>query len=508
MAQEIKHLQLKGITKRFPGVLANDHVDLEIKAGEVLALLGENGAGKTTLMSILYGLYQPDEGEIWVNGNPVKITSPRVAMELGIGMVHQHFMLVPTLTVAENVALGLTPRKGIFVDLDKVSREIEKISKTYGLGVQPDAYVWQLSVGEQQRVEIVKALYLGASLLILDEPTAVLTPQESNELIALLRNMAQQGRPIVIISHKLNEVMAVSDRVTVLRDGRVVATRRTAETSAQELARLMVGRELTFQPTRGTAAPGETVLSLEEVWADSDKGTPALKGLSLDLRRGEILGIAGVSGNGQKELAEVISGLRKVTKGRIFLNGKEVTNFSPEKMIKEGLGFIPEDRLHVGTIPSFTIWENLILKDHDRPPYARGIFLQRQSIRKRAESLVKTFGVKTPTLDTPTGTLSGGNIQRLILARELTRQPSVLVAAYPVRGLDVGATEYVHMKLMEARDHGVGVLLISEDLEEIMSLSDRIAVIYEGRIMRVMPAEEADERTLGLLMAGVAQEAS
>lgn len=506
--QEIKHLEMRGITKRFPGVLANDNVNVEIKAGEVLALLGENGAGKTTLMSILYGLYQPDDGEILINGRPVEITSPRKAMELGIGMVHQHFMLVPTLTVAENIALGSPPRKGILIDLDKVRRDIKEISRTYGLGVSADAYVWQLSVGEQQRVEIIKALYLGASLLILDEPTAVLTPQEAGELIALLKNMAKEGRPIVFISHKLNEVMAVSDRVTVLRDGRVVATIRAAETNSKELARMMVGRELNIQKNTSKTPAGETVLSLKEIWATGDKGTSALKGLSLELKSGEILGIAGVSGNGQKELAEVISGLRKVDKGIIMLKGQDITNQEPAKIIQLGLGFIPEDRLHVGTVPSFTIWENLILKDHTRPPYARGIFLQNKGIRKQASSLVENYGIKTPTLDTPTGRLSGGNIQRLILAREISRRPSVLIAAYPTRGLDVGATEYVHKKLIEARDGGMGVLLISEDLEEIINLSDRIAVIYEGQIMQVLRAAEADEKTLGLLMAGVAREAS
>jgi simple sugar transport system ATP-binding protein len=505
MAAKIEHLEMQGITKRFPGVLSNHNVNIDLRSGEVLAILGENGAGKTTLMNILYGLYQPDAGRILINGNPVKIHSPREAIRHGIGMVHQHFMLVPTLTVSENVALGLPSPKGPVVDLKAAAKRIREISEAYGLSIHPGAYVWQLSVGEQQRVEIVKALYRGANLLILDEPTSVLTPQESGELILLLKKMASTGTPIIIISHKLNEVMAVSDRVTVLRDGEVVATVHTAQTSPEELAQKMVGREMPSFFREAKGLPGRAVLELEDVWAVGDKGPTALAGVSLDVKAGEIVGIAGVSGNGQRELAEAISGLRKVAKGRVLLNGKSITNLPPQRIIRQGLGYIPEDRLHVGTIPSFTVWENLILKDHHLPPYSRSIFLQYGRIKNICASLVSRYGVKTPSLETPTARLSGGNIQRVILAREITRGPVALVAASPTRGLDIAATQYVHANLLEARKSGTGVLLISEDLEELLRLCDRIAVMYGGRIMKVMPVEEANERVLGLLMAGVAE---
>jgi general nucleoside transport system ATP-binding protein len=502
---KIQHLEMRGITKAFPGVLSNNNVSIELSAGEVLAILGENGAGKTTLMNILYGLYQPDAGQILINGQPVKINSPRDAIEQGIGMVHQHFMLVPTLTVSENLVLGLPSPKGPILDLKGAAKRIKEISEAYGLSIHPDAYVWQLSVGEQQRVEIVKALYRGAHLLILDEPTSVLTPQESNDLILLLNKMADSGTPIIIISHKLNEVMAMSDRVTVLRDGEVVATVKTAETSPEDLAIKMVGRELP-RCTRGEgSSTGKTVLDIKDLWAAGDKGPTALAGVSLDVKAGEILGIAGVSGNGQKELAEAISGLRKATKGQILLDGKTITNLTPQRIIKQGLGYIPEDRIHVGTIPSFSVWENLILKDHYLPPYAKSIFLQYRRIKELCASMMSKYGVKIPSLETLTGRLSGGNIQRVVLAREITRSPVALVAASPTRGLDIAATQYVHSMLLEARQNGIGVLLISEDLEELLELCDRIAVIYGGRIMKVMPVEEADERMLGLLMAGVAE---
>jgi simple sugar transport system ATP-binding protein len=507
MAEKIEHLEMRGITKRFPGVLSNHNVNIDLKAGEVLAILGENGAGKTTLMNILYGLYQPDAGQILINGQPVNIRSPREAIRHGIGMVHQHFMLVPTLTVSENVVLGLPSPKGPVVDLKSAAKRIKEISEAYSLSIHPDAYVWQLSVGEQQRVEIVKALYRGANLLILDEPTSVLTPQESSELILLLKKMARGGTPIILISHKLNEVMAVSDRVIVLRDGEVAAMVNTAQTSPEELARKMVGREMPSFAREDRSLPGKTVLELKDVWALGDKGPTALAGVSLEVMAGEIVGIAGVSGNGQKELAEAISGLRRVTKGRVLLNGKSVANLPPPRIIRQGLGYIPEDRLHVGTISSFAVWENLILKDHHLPPYARSIFLQYGTIKNICSSLVSKYGVKTPTLETPTARLSGGNIQRVVLAREITRGPVALVAASPTRGLDIAATQYVHANLLEARRSGIGVLLISEDLEELMRLSDRIAVMYGGRIMKVMPVGEADERTLGLLMAGVSEPA-
>ena len=505
MTEAIQTLKMQGITKRFPGVLSNDNVTIEIKAGEVLALLGENGAGKTTLMNVLYGLYQPEEGQILINGKPVSITSPRQAIDLGIGMVHQHFMLVPTLTVTENIALGL-PSENALLDLKTVAAKIKELAASYGLTVNPDAYVWQLSVGEQQRVEIIKALYRGAQLLILDEPTAVLTPQEAEELVELMKRMAKQGRAIIIISHKLNEVMAISDRVSVLRDGRLVATINTVDTNPKHLAMLMVGREMKVINREDQATAGPVVLSIQDLAVTGDKGTAALKEISLTVKAGEVLGIAGVSGNGQKELAEAVSGLRRVEKGVISLCGQTITNLSPREIIDAGLGYIPEDRLHVGTVGSFTIWENLILKDHHHQPYSKSSFLQNKAIRSRSAELVKDYGVKTPHLDTPTGKLSGGNIQRLILAREITRAPKVLVAAYPTRGLDIGATEYVHTMILKARSQGMGVILISEDLEEIRSLSDRVAVFYDGHIMKTMPVEEADEQSLGLLMAGMSGE--
>lgn len=501
MVNKIEHLEMCGITKRFPGVLSNNKVNIQLKTGEVLAILGENGAGKTTLMNILYGLYQPDAGRILLNGKPVSINSPREAIALGIGMVHQHFMLVPTLTVCENVILGLS--KSFLVDLKTATKRIKEITDTYGLAINPEAYVWQLSVGEQQRVEIIKALYRGANLLILDEPTAVLTPQESKELIQLLKNMSAQGNSIIMISHKLHEVMALSDRVTVLRDGEVCADVLTRETSQEALAQVMVGRDMASCQREGEFSPGKTVLELQDVYAQGDKGTEALAGVRLNIRAGEILGIAGVSGNGQKELAEVIAGLRKITQGKLMLNGEESTKMSPARIIQQGLGYIPEDRLHVGTISSFNIWENLILKDHHLAPYAKHLLLQNQAIMSHSTSLVEKYGIKTPDLETPTSSLSGGNIQRVILAREITRSPVALVAAYPTRGLDIGATEYLHNKLLEARSNGIGVLLISEDLEELLSICDNIAVLYEGRVMKVMPVEETDERILGLLMAGI-----
>lgn len=499
----IKTVEMVDIVKRFPGVLANDHVSFDVHSGEVHALLGENGAGKSTLMKILYGLYQNDEGQIRINGDPVTITSPSDAIQLGIGMIHQHFMLVPSLTVVENVALGLPSSRGPFTDLDRVARRMVELSKAYGLEVDPQAYIWQLSVGQQQRVEIIKALYRGADLLILDEPTAVLTPQEVDEFFVTLQQMAEEGHSLIFISHKLHEVLHISDRVSVLRDGHMVGTVPTESTDRKTLAEMMVGRELSQQLERPSVELGEPRLRLENVHALSDRDTPALRGVSLEVRAGEILGLAGVSGNGQRELAQVITGLRDAGEGRVYLEEEDVTGWAPDKLIERGLSYIPEERMRDGLVRDFTVAENLILRDHQKRPYSRGTFFNFREIKKRSLQLVRDFSVKTPSLDTPGKNLSGGNIQKLILARELSRQPRVVIAAQPTRGLDIGAIEYVHETLVSQRREGTATLLISEDLDEIMTLSDRIAVIYEGRIMGVVTREEATAEKLGLMMAGV-----
>ncbi len=494
---------MRGIVKRFPGVLALDRVDFHVAQGEVHALLGENGAGKTTLMKILYGLYQADQGTIQVDGRPVAIRSPTDAIRLGIGMVHQHFMLVDTLTVAENVALGLPSSRGPLLDLDRVTARIQELSQLYGLEVDPRAPVWALSVGERQRVEIVKALYRGADLLILDEPTAVLTPQEVEELFQTLGQMRQEGHGIVFISHKLHEVLTISDRITVLREGRRVGTVPTQEMTRTELARMMVGRDVLLEQNRPPVAIGEPRLRLEHVSAAGVSGQAVLHQVSLTVRAGEILGLAGVSGNGQRELAEVIAGLRPATAGRILLDEQEITGWSPARRTEAGLAYIPEERMHDGVIREFSVAENLILHDHVRPPFSRGPFLDFRRIAAHSWELVRRFRVKTPDIRTPTKSLSGGNIQKLILARELSRAPKVLVAAQPTRGVDIGAMEYIHQRLLEQRAQGTATLLISEDLDELLALSDRIAVIYEGRIMDVVERDRTSAQELGLLMAGI-----
>jgi simple sugar transport system ATP-binding protein len=499
----IETLEMRGICKRFPGVLANDHVDFDVRSGEVHALLGENGAGKSTLMKILYGMYHPEEGQILLNGQPVVIHSPTDAIHLGIGMIHQHFMLIPTLTVAENVALGLPSSRGLLTDLDRVSTRILELAEIYGLKMDPAAYVWQLSVGQQQRVEIIKALYRGAALLILDEPTAVLTPQEVDELFVIMRQMTKDGHGLIFISHKLHEVVEISNRVTVLRDGRKIGTRPTSEITKQILANWMVGREVGFAPDRGEAERGKCRLQLEQVTCGSDRGTPGLRGVSLEVCSGEILGVAGVSGNGQCELAESITGLRKIIQGRVLLEGKDVTNVAPGDITDRMLAYIPEERMHDGMIKNFTVAENMILREHHKPPYSHSGILSLRDIAVHADELIKKFRVKTPSRDTLAKNLSGGNIQKVVLAREFSRTPRVIIAAQPTRGLDIGATEYVREQLLEQRRKGVAVMLISEDLDEILALSDRIAVMYEGQIMDILPREKATAETLGLLMAGV-----
>ncbi len=502
----IQHLELLGISKQFPGVLANDRVDFDVHAGEVHALLGENGAGKSTLMKILYGLYHPDAGQVRINGQPVSIASPNDAIALGVGMIHQHFMLVQSLTVAENVALGLPSTRGLLTDLDRVAQRIHDLAQSYGLKIDPAAYVWQLSVGQQQRVEIIKALYRGASLLVLDEPTAVLTPQEVDELFAVMRQMATDGHALIFISHKLHEVVEISQRVTVLRNGRKMGTRPTSETTKQDLANWMVGREVDFAAERGQLKSGEVRLQLDGVSCGSDRGTPGLRIVSLEVRSGEILGIAGVSGNGQAELAEVITGLRKTTAGRINLEGEDVTGFQPGELTSRMLSYIPEERMRDGMIKEFTVAENIILREHQRWPFSRGGVLHLRNIADYADQLIGKFQVKTPSRDTLARNLSGGNIQKVVLARELSRHPRAIIAAQPTRGLDIGATEYVREQLLEQRRGGTAILLISEDLDEILALSDRIAVIYEGQIMDILERSVATREKLGLLMAGVRTE--
>jgi len=500
--RRINRVEMRGIVKRFPGVLANAGVTFDVRAGEVHALLGENGAGKSTLMRQLYGLYQPDEGEIVIDGRPHVFRSPADAIRAGIGMIHQHFMLVPTLTVAENVALGLRSSREPLLDLDKVSARIRELAQAYGLKVDPQAVIWQLAVGEQQRVEIVKALYRGASLIILDEPTAVLTPQEVDDLFVTLKRMASEGHALIFISHKLHEVMSISDRVTVLRDGRVVGAHATRSVTRSQLAQMMVGRDLKPLAPQESRA-GEVRLEVEGLRAQGDRGAEMLRGVGLEVRAGEILGVAGVSGNGQRELAECLAGLRRHTAGRVYLDDWEMTEASVQERMAAGQAYIPEERMRDGAIREFTVQENLFLRDHAAPDYTRGIFMNFGAMRAWARDLIARFNVKTPRLDTPLKNLSGGNIQKLILARELSRQPKVLIASQPTRGVDIGATEYIHRRLLEQRDAGTAILLISEDLEEIQMLSDRIAVMYEGQIVGVVRRGQATPQEIGLLMAGV-----
>jgi len=497
----IQSVELRNITKKFPGVLANSSVNFQVRAGEIHALLGENGAGKSTLMKILYGLYPPNEGEILVNGQPVKIKSPIDSMRQGIGMVHQHFQLVPVFTVAENVALGLRSSREPLTDLDAVSKRLLELGEQYGLKVDPNAMVWQLAVGQQQRVEILKALYRDAALLILDEPTAVLVPQEVDDLFVTLRKLTETGHSLIFISHKLHEVMKISDRVTVLRDGRVVGTVATKDTTQKELAKMMVGRDVVTVWDKPECPSESSVLSVEKLSALNDKGLPAVRNLSLQVCANEILGIAGVSGNGQRELAETIAGLRRAQSGKVIVNGRDLTNRPPAEIIASQVAFIPEERMTMGVIRDFTVQENAILETHANAPLSRNTIFDFGAITKHAAQLVREYDVKTPTLDTPVKALSGGNIQKLIMARELTRQPKLLIAAQPTRGVDIGATEYIHKRLIEQRNAGMAILLISEDLDEVLALADRIAVMYEGEIAGIVePNTPVDE--LGLMMAG------
>lgn len=497
---------MKGVTKRFSGVVANNSIDFAAYGGEVHALLGENGAGKTTLMNILYGLYRADSGEIFVHGERVTIRSPKDAIALRIAMVHQHFQLISTLTVAENVGLGLKAEREPLLNLEGVVKRIGELAKEYGLLVRPDAMVAQLSVGERQRVEIVKALYREPDTLILDEPTSVLTPQEVEGLFHFMRSMAAEGKAVVVITHKLPEVMAVSDRVTVLRHGEVVARLMTKDTNLNDLAEKMVGRDIPHLEGMPEGKPSEkSALEVQQVSALNDKGGVALDGISFSLRAGEILGVAGVAGNGQTELAEILTGMRKVTRGKVLLQGTDVTNSSPREMIKHGVGQIPEDRLGSGLVLDMSIAENLVLEMRTDPRFEKRYLLDGEQVRQNAKRLVEEYSISCGGVDAPARTLSGGNMQKLILAKVLSRNPRVLIAAQPTSGLDVGATEFITEKLREQRRLGVGILLISSDLNEIMSLSDRIACIFEGKVMGIVQGRTADLKGIGLMMGGVAE---
>ncbi len=501
-ATEAPILEMRGITKRFPGVLASDSVDFSAWAGEVHTLLGENGAGKSTLMKVLFGLYRPDEGEILLHGKPSEVNSPASAIAHGIGMIHQHFMLVPSLTVVENVALGLRSGRRLGLDLDSVAQRVQELSDTYGLHVDPWSRIWQLSVGERQRVEIIKALYRDAQLLVLDEPTAVLTPQEVDELFVILRGMCERGRALIFISHKLHEVMELSDRITVLRDGRVVGETTPDQTSPEGLAQMMVGRPVKMAPDKDDVEPGPPLLTLEHLTVLGDREQVAVDAVDLQVRSGEILGIAGVSGNGQRELAEAIAGLRDVESGRIELVGHDVTGAEPNVVRAAGLSYVPEERMKEGAVGDFTVAENLMLLNHAEERYCRHGVLKFGPMREHCSELVRNFRVKTPSLNTTVKSLSGGNIQKLILARELAASPKVLLAAQPTRGVDIGAAEYIHEQLVKRRSEGMGILLISEDLDEVLGLSDRIAVMFEGRIVGIVDRADARVEELGLLMAG------
>ncbi len=496
---------LRGITKRFPAVVANDHVDFEAAAGEVHALLGENGAGKTTLSNILTGLYRPDEGEIVLFGQRAEFQSPRDALDAGIAMVHQHFRLVSPFTVAENVVLGDQRDVGrsFFLRTGEIEERVDELSRRYGLAVEPRARIWQLSVGEQQRVEILKALYQDARILILDEPTAVLTPQEAEALFDTIRTMTADGRTVIFISHKLHEVKAVADRVTVLRRGKSVETVAAADATLRSLAALMVGRELETGRRPVERGPvGEPVLALDGVWADGDRGVPAVKDVSLTIRGGEIVGVAGVAGNGQRELAETIVGMRQVTSGAVKVGGRRLSRGDPREAISAGVAYVPEDRLGTGVAPGLSIAWNVVLKSYRGSPVSSGPLLRFGRIRDLASDLIDRYDVRTSGSNVPAWQLSGGNLQKVVLAREFSGEPAVLVAAAPTRGLDVAGIETVHSYLRGAASTGVGVLLISEDLDEILSLADRVAVMYEGSVVGERDVGTATVEELGLLMAG------
>ena len=499
-------LEVRGITKRFPGVLANDNINLSLHKGQVLGLLGENGAGKSTLMNLIYGLYNPDEGEILVNGQPVEISGPKDAIELGIGMVHQHFQLVDVLTVTENVMLGNESVSGPFLRRDRAQREIEQLSGEYGLDVKPDALISDLPVGIQQRVEIIKALYRHADILILDEPTAVLTPQETRGLFKIMRTLLDKGASIIFISHKLKEVLEICDQVVVLRRGKVAGSADPKQSTEQSLASLMVGRDVILEVEKAAATPGDEILNVVNLHVHDDRGLPAVEGISFGLQRGEILGIAGVQGNGQTELVEALTGMRTVDSGRFFIKGEDATNNSPRKITERGVGHVPEDRQRDGMVASFTVMHNLALCTYYQDKFSDSIVVDDRAIADNARELVEQYDVRPPIINNIAGGLSGGNQQKVIVAREFSRGVELLIASQPTRGLDVGSIEFIHRQIIRMRDSGAGILLVSSELDEVLSLADRVAVMFEGEIIDIMPIEQADRDTVGLRMAGVREQ--
>jgi ABC-type uncharacterized transport system ATPase subunit len=500
-------LELRGVTKAFPGVLANDHIDLTLHKGEILALLGENGAGKTTLMNILYGLYTPDAGEIYIRGKKVDIHDPNDAIRQGIGMVHQHFMLVPVFTVTENVMLGVeSVQAGVFLDRELAAERIREISTRFGLEADPDAMVEDLPVGVQQRVEIIKILYRQADILILDEPTAILTPQEAEDLFQVIRSLVAQGKSVIFITHKLKEVFSIADRITVLRGGQVVGSTTPDESTEQSLARMMVGREVILSVDKDPAQPAEVVLDVQNLRVRGDRGSIAVRDVSLSVQAGEILAIAGVQGNGQTELVGALTGLRGVESGTIAILGQDTTHATPRQITELGVAHVPEDRQQDGLVLSFSVQDNLVLNTYYVQPFAKGALLQRNEIEGAAQERIRLFDVRTPSPHLPTSKLSGGNQQKVIVARELSRPIKLLIANQPTRGLDVGSIEYIHNMIVRMRDAGCAVLLVSAELDEIMSLADRIAVICNGQILDVLPAKEATLEACGLLMAGITEE--
>ncbi|MNM46635.1 Galactose/methyl galactoside import ATP-binding protein MglA [compost metagenome] len=497
-----KVVEMKNITKIFPGTVANDSVNFDLNKGETHVLLGENGAGKTTLMNILYGLYQQEKGDIYVNGNAVKINNPNDAISLGIGMVHQHFMLVNNFTVAENIVLGTEPKKGLKIDMNKAIEDVKEVSKKYGFKINPNDVIEDITVGQQQKVEIIKALYRGAEILILDEPTAVLTPQEIEELGVIIDNLKKQGKSVILITHKLKEVMSMSDRVTIIRRGKVTGTVNTKETNIDELAELMVGRKVNLVVEKKKAEAGKEIFNVKDLKVNDHRGVPAVKSLSLSVRAGEVVGVAGVDGNGQSGFIEAVTGLRKATSGSVLVNGKDVFNKNAKVIMEAGVGHVPEDRHKRGLILKYSLFENSILGLHTKAPFSKGIVMDYPEVKKHSRKLIEEFDVRTPNEEVTAASLSGGNQQKLIVAREISKEPDLLIVCQPTRGLDVGAIEYIHKRIIQERDNGKAVLLVSLELDEILSLSDRIAVMYDGHIVDVLDREDATEQKLGVLMAG------